>query len=817
MNKIFKKEWLLHIFVIISFMLITLFYFYPLLEGKDISQHDVTTSLGSSKELVDYNKNSGEYSYWTNSMFGGMPAYQIFGPATFNVYYTLGLTIQRTFPYYTYAIVLMSLICFYILLITLGVKPILAAIGAFAYAFCSYNIIIIEAGHITKAYAIATIPIAVAGFLLIFKEKYLQGGLLTAIGLGLVISQNHFQITYYLGIMIGIYLLVELIYSFIEKSLLKFGKAIGVIVIATFLAILPNYYDLYYTYDYGKESTRSQSELTAVDSQKGDGLDKDYAFAWSYGKGESFTLLIPEFYGGSSHTTLSKSSNLYKELKSKGVPENQIAQSIKNAPTYWGDQPFTSGPVYVGAIICFLFVLGLIIVPGRFKWWLLTVAIAGLVLSWGKNFLIVNDIFFNYFPGYNKFRTVSMILVITCFAMVLLGILALKKVLHKEIDNEKLKKAMFVALGSTAGIAAIFLIFGGSFFSYTSNSDSQMLQQGFPQWYIDALMTDRARLLRLDSLRTIFFIAVAFAALWFFIKSKLKPIAVVSIIGFAIILDLWLVDTRYLNSSDFKSKREVKQVFTQSDIDAAIKQDQDLSYRVFNATTSTFNDAQTSYYHKSFGGYHGAKLRRFQEMVDYNFSKGVNVKILNMLNVKYFIAPAEDGTPQIQRNVAALGNAWFVDTLKIVSNADEEMAAIKNFEPATTAIMDKKFENAIKDWKTGKDTNSTIKLVVYKPDYLKYEVDAKKTEIAVFSEIYYPKYWQVKIDGKPIENFRVNYLLRALVIPQGKQIVEFKFEPLPWQKAFKISNYSSIFISILILLSLVYLVYNYYKKNKVKT
>jgi len=478
-----------------------------------------------------------------------------------------------------------------------------------------------------------------------------------------------------------------------------------------------------------------------------------------------------------------------------------------------GEQPFTSGPVYAGAIICFLFVLGLLIIPGRYKWWLFFTAIVGLALSWGKNFPIVNDLFFNYFPGYNKFRTVSMILVITCFSMALLALLAFKEVLQNKIAKNKIQKSLLIALASTAGIAGLFLLFGGSFFSYSSNSDKQMLGQGFPQWYIDALMADRARLLRLDSLRTIFFISIAFGSLWFFINGKLKSNIVIAIIAVSIVLDLWLVDTRYLNASDFKSKKQVNEAFTENESDVMIHSDTSLSYRVFNAATSTFNDSRTSYFHKSIGGYHGAKLRRFQEVVDYQFSKGVNVKILNMLNAKYFIAPAsESGEPMVQRNIAALGNAWFIDTLKIVDNADAEMAEISKFEPATTAIVNKSFADLTKDWKMGKDTNSTIKLVEYKPDYLKYEADVRKVELAIFSEIYYPKYWQVKIDGQLISHFRANYILRALVIPQGKHTIEFKFVPETWLSAIKIANGSSIFVGLIILLYIAYIIFKRRKK-----
>lgn len=817
MKKIFGKNTLLHALVFAVFLLITTIYFYPLLEGKDLIQGDVVTNDGMSKELKDHHKATGEYAYWTNSMFGGMPAYQIFGPTPANIYFYIGQSIQQPLPYFTFAIILMALICFYILLSTLGFSKVLAAIGAFAYAFASYNVIIIEAGHITKAYAIAIMPLVIAGFLQTYRGKYLFGALLTSIGLGMNLAQNHVQITYYIALALGVYVLVEFIYSIKERTLPKFAKATATIFAAVILAIIPNFYDIFYTYDYGKESTRSKSELTNVASNASGGLDKDYAFMWSYGKMETFTLLIPNFNGGSSHSELSKNSNLYQALKSNGVDNQQASQLIKSAPTYWGDQPFTSGPVYAGAIICFLFVLGLLIIPGRNKWWLLAAGIIGVMMSWGKNFPFLNDLLFNYLPGYNKFRTVSMSLVIPSFTMVFLALMALKAFFEEKLDAKKIQKSMVIALASTAGVALVFLLFGGSVFSYSAQGDGQMYGiNPSPQWLVDAVMADRASMFRMDALRTIVFILVAFGAMWLFLKSKLSKTVTISIIAAAIVLDIWLVDTRYLSASDFKSKHSVNNATAETDIDLSIKQDPDLSYRVFNVAGNPFNDSRTSLFHKSIGGYHGAKLRRYQEVIDHQFSKNMNVKVLNMLNVKYFIAPPQEqgADVQIQRNVAALGNAWFIDTLKVVENADAEMASLRGFEPATTAILNKEFSPMVKGWQMGHDSTSTIKLIEYKPDYLKYQVDAKKVEFAVFSEIYYPKFWNVTIDGQKAENFRVNYILRAMIVPQGKHVVEFKFVPQAWYTARKVSMWGSVLVGLLILLYIGYYVKtNYLKKD----
>lgn len=812
MKKNFKLGSFQHIIIVLVFIAICLAYFFPVFQNKDIIQSDMVNVQGMSKELKDYHAKTGEYAQWTNSMFGGMPAYQIYGAPPSNIYFYIGQIVQKPFSYTSFAIILMSLICFYILLTSLGVSSWLSLIGAFAYAFCSYNFIIIEAGHITKAYAIATLPLVVAGFVTIFNKKYIGGGLLLAVGLGLNIAQSHFQITYYIMLSMAIFVFIEFIYAIKDKLLTHFGKSLAVIVIATILAILPNLYELYKTYDYGKESMRGSTELTLDNSRNTQGLDKDYAFGWSYGKMESFTLLIPNIYGSSSNYELSKSSNLYTELINKGVPEGNAREAIQGAPTYWGAQPFTSGPVYAGAIICFLFVLGLILVKGKMKWWLLSVAILGLILSWGKNFPMINNLFFDFLPGYNKFRTVSMILILPCFAMALLGILALKELIEGKIPKELSKKALIIAGGATGGLSLLFALLGGGMFDFVGINDQAMIAQGFPQWYLDAIVADRISMLRSDSFRSFIFIALAFGGIWLYVSDKIKAHYLLLTIGLLTLVDLWSVDKRFLNDNDFLPKRKVAGIISPSENDAAILNDKDLGYRVFNAAGNPFNDSRTSYFHHSIGGYHGAKLRRYQEVVDSQFSKGINIKILNMLNTRYFIAPSEGNRPIVQRNVSALGNAWFVDTLKIVENADAELAALSTFEPATTAIVDKRFEALTKSWSKSKDTLSTIKLVTYDPGKLKYEVDAKQNELAVFSEIYYPKYWEVTIDGNKAEMFRANYILRSMVVPQGKHTIEFKFIPTPWYLANKISLWSSFLIGFIIIAYFGWIVYLRIKK-----
>ncbi|MGI6321207.1 MAG: hypothetical protein ACOXZK_09720 [Bacteroidales bacterium] len=459
MNSIFKKHVLPHIIAFFVFLSISLAYFYPLLQNKTIFQSDMVNVEGMAKELNDHTEKTGRHAQWTNSMFGGMPAYQIQPAPSSNIYYHVGQVLQKPFSYTTMAIILITLISFYILLFVMKFNTWLSIIGAFIYAFCSYNFIIIEAGHVTKAYAIGTIPLVVAGFIHIYNNKeYLSGGLLLAFGLGINIAQSHFQITYYAVILLFIYVIIEAVHYFIEKNFKHFIKASAVVGLAVILAVLPNVYEIYKTYDYGKESTRGSSELTLDNSRNTQGLDKDYAFSWSYGKMESFTLLIPNFYGGSSHYDLGKSSNLYKEMRSKGVPEGNARDAATNVPTYWGAQPFTSGPVYLGAIAMFLFVFALVFIKHRHKWWLLIAAVLGLMLSWGDNFMAFNNFIFDYLPGYHKFRTVSMILVIPSFAVALIGYYGAKRAIEQRFRPKKSKAGTIDSTGFNSWTFITFCI-----------------------------------------------------------------------------------------------------------------------------------------------------------------------------------------------------------------------------------------------------------------------------------------------------------------------------------------------------------------------
>jgi len=697
--------------------------------------------------------------------------------------------------------VFLYFIGFFILLLVLKVDPWLSIAGAIAFAFSSYFFIILDVGHNSKAHAIAYMAPVLAGIILTLRRKYLWGGILTAIFLSLEIKANHPQITYYLVIIVSILGLFELIYSLREKRFARFLTAISILVIAAAFAVLTNIATLWATYEYSKDTIRGKSELTSDLENKTSGLDKDYATQWSYGVGETMTLLIPNFYGGPSAAKLSKNSAIVKALKENNVPQNQISQFTKYPLPflYWGDQPSVAGPVYVGAIVFFLFILGLIIVRGPLKWWLLTVTVLSILLSWGHNFMAFTDFFMEYIPGYNKFRAVSMTLVMAEVAMPILALLALKVLFEKHLDQKKLFKSLQIATLIAGGLTLLFVIMPGLFLSFSAASDALMQKQyQFPDWMMQAIRDDRARVVRLDALRSLVFIVLAAGLLWAFLYSKLNKGYVYIILSALILLDMFAISKRYLNNESFISKTKVENPFTPSQADQQILQDQDPDFRVLNLSVNTFNDASTSYFHKSIGGYHGAKLRRYQELIENQISKQ-NMSVLNMLNTKYFIIAGEDRKPVAQRNYDALGHAWFVEGYNLVDNADQEMAAISQFNPADSAIIDKRFESVLAPATPGKDSAAFIELTSYEPNHLVYQYESGKEGLAVFSEIYYSKGWNAYVDGKLTPHFRANYVLRAMVLPAGNHKLDFKFEPNVYMVGEKISLISSITLLVLIL------------------
>jgi len=785
-----SKKLLSHLYVILFFLLISLIYFSPVLEGKKLEQHDIAQWEGMSKEIQDFREKYGEEPLWTRSMFGGMPAYQIsvLYPANLLKYVNdilfLGLPTPVNYLF-------LSLLGFYLLLLAFRVEFKLAATGAIASAFASYNFIIIMAGHNSKIHALALVPLVIAGIIMVLRGKYLTGGIVTAVSLGLQIYANHLQITYYLAIAIFILLIAELIKAVREKHFDNYVKSGITLLLAVILAVLPNITSLWSTYEYGKYSTRGPSELT--EKKVSTGLDKDYALGWSYGKSETLTLLVPGFMGGASSVELGTNSATYKALNANGAGA-QAKQFIQNIPLYWGDQSFTSGPVYAGAIVIFLFVLGLFLVKGEIKWWLATVTFLFILLSWGKNFIEFTNIFFDYVPGYNKFRAVTIILGMLSLTIPLLGILGLGKLFDPAIPDMQRKKALKNSFYITGGICLLLLILPGLFGDFSSPVDENFKQY---DWLVQAIREDRQSALQMDAFRSLFFIGASFALLWFTIKGKIKYQYAIPVIAILTLVDLWAVDKRYLNNDNFTNAARVKQPFQPTAADLSIMQDKEPGYRVMNTSVSTFQDASTSYFHHSIGGYHGAKLKRYQELIEYQISKN-NMAVLDMLNTRYFILPSQEGgPPEAQRNPGALGAAWYIKEIKVVANADSEMAALTGFNPAVVAITDKKYDSYLSGFRTNFDSSASIKLENYLANHLTYQTQTSTEQFAVFSEIYYDKGWNAYLDGRKVPHIRVNYVLRGMRVPAGNHKIEFKFEPEVYQTGEKIALAGSIILLLL--------------------
>ena len=792
-----------HLLAIVVFIVVTFLYFPPLLEGKVIRQGDIMQFQGMSKEIKDFRERTGKEPLWTNSMFGGMPAYQISVAYKHNVARNINSIISLKFPVPAIYLFL-SLVGFYILMLVLGANIWVAVAGAFAFAFSSYFFIIEAAGHNSKAHAMAFMAPILAGVILAFRGRYILGASLFALFLALQIYANHLQITYYTAIIILVFGLVELIYAFKEKRLLQFFKASGLLAALALVAASTNFTNMLLTYEYGKESTRGKSELTSDAADKTSGLDKSYILNdYSYGITETFNLFIPNFKGGGSED-VGENSESFKWLQQNNY---NAAQAVKSMPTYFGDQRFTAGPVYIGAVVIFLFVLGLFLIRGAFKWWIVAATLLSIFLAWGKNMEWFSDLFINFFPGYNKFRTVSMILVIAELTIPLFAMLAFIKILKKEFETKALTKSLLYSLYITGGFAFVFVLIPGLFSNFSGPADERMDPS-----LVNALITDRAALLRSDAFRSLIFVLLTAGLVWMIIKDKIKATWACVVLALLFLFDLGWVGKRYLNSDNFVSKREAQNPYIPSPADQAILQDTGY-YRVMNLTVDPFNDASTSYFHKSIGGYHGAKLKRYQELIDRHISK-MNIQVLNMLNTKYFIGASQDQQqPVPQINPDALGNAWFVDSVMIVDNADQEIAALSKLNPKTKVVVDKRFENLITKKLYANDTLSAISLTKYEPNHLTYDINASSDKLAVFSEIYYDKGWNAYLDGKITPHFRANYVLRAMQIPAGSHKLEFKFEPQSYVTGEKISMASSILLVILLLAGFGFEIYRFSRKE----
>lgn len=811
----FKKTVLPHVIAVIVFTAITTIFYSPLVfSGKSINQHDIQQGLGASQEIIDYRNNTGEEALWTNSMFGGMPAYLIntqwSGDLMLYVHRTLSLWLPSAA-----GVTLVSCITFYILLLVFGVRPWLAIAGGLAYSLGSFNIISIEVGHMWKMWAIAYMPLVLAGAHLAFQKKYLLGFALTAVGLALELRSNHLQITYYLLILLLIYGAVLLIFAIRDKQVSSLFKPLSYLVVAALLALLCNIGKLWSVYEYGKYSTRGPSELTQGPQEASSGLDREYAFRWSNGIMEPLTLLIPGFFGGPSVSSLPLNSHLGEALRDHGQPPVQVRQYLQQVRTYWGDQPLTAGPSYAGAVIIFLFILGLSLISRKDRAWLVTAILLSVMLSWGHNFEVFNNLMFDYFPGYNKFRSVSMTLVIALLCIPLAALLGLEKLAAGREDPAIRKKLIRAGL-ITGGVLLASIIFAG-IGNFRGAVDEQMTGQ-VPPWYLEALKADRASLLRNDAIRSLIFIALAWLAVFYYLRNKLSAAFLyIGIISLTLV-DLWGVNKRYLQKEDYISTSNTGS-FVATEADRLILQDSDPNYRVLSYLQNPWNEARTSFFHKSLGGYHGAKLHRYADVIEGCLDKQFrdllqdlqaggtigSFSIINMLNTKYLLAGTEAGG--VLKNEHALGHAWFVPEVSKVNSADEEFAQLCSFDPAKTALVD---QSKFPLGNTTFSTQGNLELAEYLPNYLKYKVQNQGPGFAVFSEIYYPEGWQATIDGEPVTILRANYLLRALQIPAGQHTIEFRFAP----KAYIVGNKIMMVASLLTILLLAGIVIWEVKKRR---
>nr|WP_295931463.1 hypothetical protein [uncultured Dyadobacter sp.] len=794
-----------HLVAVIGFVILSIAYVSPVLQGKKLSAQDEIQAKGAAREVLDYHKQTGEWSAWTNGMFGGMPAYLVAADYPTSVSTKIGQGINRILPapanYF-----LIGLVSAYILFIVLGAGGWLAAIGAVAFSFSCFNVINLEAGHVSQVIAIMYAPGVLAGVILAFRKNWLAGSALTGLFLSLELYGNHVQITYYLGIGVVILVVMESIAYFRNGKVKELTFILGGLALSAVLAVGTHTTRLWNAYDYTKETIRGKSELTAGANQatakKGSGLDKEYAFTYSYGVGELLTLVIPNAYGGTSIGPLPNTSETYKLLTGRGVdPATAISQQW---PLYWGGQPIMGGPNYIGAIVFFLFVLGLFIVKNPLKHWATGVIVLYVIWALGKSFAGINYLFFDYFPMFNKFRAMTMVISLAQLLMVLVGVLALSAIAQKKISAKEFQKPFLISAGITGGLMLLMALLPGLFFSFKSANDAQFIEQimqdkAFGQQIINAIVQDREGMMKADAIRSLIFIALAAGLVWFYVQEKVKPVLFAGVLLVLIIFDLFGIDKRYLNSEDFVSSYVAQGVTTPSPADEQILRDTDPDYRVFDQSSrqGPFNSADASYFHKSLGGYHAAKLRRYQELFEHQLmTEKPNIEIINMLNAKYFISADQQGNKIAQPNPMAYGHAWFVKSYKIVPDADGEMAALNTVNLKEEAVIDQRFASKLNGLKIQPDSTAKISLISYKPNELVYETSSNADGLAVFSEIYYNvrDEWKVTIDDKPVDLLRANYVLRALRVPAGKHTIKFRFEPISVATGSKVDLVSSLLL-----------------------
>ncbi|MFD0750456.1 YfhO family protein [Mucilaginibacter calamicampi] len=811
MNNWFKRNGI-HFAIIGIFFIMCFIYFTPAFQGKILGQGDVTGAQSTQTEINAY-KEKGQTILWTNQIFGGMPAFQIWVPYTNNITSHVIIALKAIFPN-PIDTVMILLAGAYFLFIVLRINPWLAAAGAVAFTFSSYNIIYIVAGHSNQTFAIAFFAPIVASIILTLRGKHILGGTLTAFFLAMEIRANHLQMTYYLMLAILILVIIEVYHAVKNKTMPQLAKSIGFLAIGLGIAVAVNASMLWSNAEYAKYTIRGQSNLKSSADEPSTGLAKDYAYQWSQGVGECLTFLVPNAYGGETgKLELDEKSATAKAFIAKGASVEDAARNagqigagaIKGLGTYWGNKSSTSGPWYFGAVVCFLFVFGLIIVKDRLKWWILFTVILTMLLSFGGNFPFVSDLFFNYFPLYNKFRAVESILAVTMLCFPLLAILAVKELIDNT-DKKALQKKALLSLYITGGIALILAVLPEVVLSFRPSDQTEgvnMLTQylkgdnSFASAIANGIVQDRISFARMDAIRTLVFVALAFGVVFLYIKQKIN-VTVLSLAFLVLVLvDLWQVDKRYLKDENFAPKQASNKPEPR-EVDTFMSRDTDPNFRVFDATANVKFDTFNPFYYKSFGGYSAARLKRFEELLDNQFTKTVNQDVLDMLNVKYILS-TDPGNQSLkmQVNSTACGNAWFVKSVKYAKTADQEMQAISSFDPKQEAIVNDQYKNQVGD-KTMVDPLATIKLVHYSPDTLKYQSGSTVEQIAVFSEIYYDNGWTMYIDGKESPYFRADYLLRAAKIPVGNHNIEFVFHPASYYTGESISLAGSVLLVLAI-------------------
>ena len=771
-----------YLVAIVAFIAFAVAYCSPMLEGKVLYAGDTMNWKGAANEALAYQETTGKTTYWTNSMFGGMPTFQMAGSTTSSRLSTTFKGFITTMLGEPRAIMFLYSLGFFLMLICFGVNPWLSIIGALALTLSSYFLLIIPAGHITKAFGIGALAPIFGGFYAIFRKQYWLG-IPMILFYGIYGILLHPQMSYYMGMLIGVCIIVEIITHCIAKDWKGIVISLSILIACLGLLYGSRYVTIRMNQDYLKETMRGgHSELTKQAQDKpAEGLDLKYATDWSYGKGETITLLIPNWEGGASGYNVGKDSQLCKTMRNKGVPKRDAEQFCQHAPTYRGEKMFTSGAVYVGAIVCFLFLLGLLIVPGPYKWALLFATLMSIFLAWGKNMMWLTEFFFNHFPMYNKFRAVESVLIVAEITMPLLGFMGLQRIVNGEIEWKKLRNSLFIAGGITAGICLFAALFAG-IFDMTSTYDAQWKAQ-VPQWLYDAILDQRVEMAKADAWRSLLFVALGFGlVLWYAWQqaknqeSKIKNIILYAGLAAIILIDMVPIDKRFFNNDNFVKQKDSEAYFKMQPWEEQILQDKTLDYRVLNLNTNTFNDSRTSYRLKSIGGYHAAKLRRYQDLIDEHISK-MNWSVLNMLNTKYIIT--KQG---VIPNPDAMGNAWFVNSVLFVPTPDDECAALNTLDLRTSAVADEQFRDIL-TCEPQPSAEDHIVLTEYAPNKLTYTSTCTNDRVAVFSEIYYPEGWHLYIDGDEHQIGRVNYTLRATVIPAGEHTIMMQFMPgiLKWE------------------------------------